>query len=259
MPWRLWRRIKIAPGVTINVSKSGLSTSIGPRGAKVTVGKNRIRRTVGLPGTGLYFTSSSKRSDASTNPGPGPTGSALEAPATEKPRPRIGCFGWAVGAVVVLAAIGSVTGLGNAAPTPGPTAGTHGIGDLASGSLGPGSSQAQSDPPTSTSEPSAEPAPTTRPAALSIKITKSPGKVSRNAYATLTAKAPPGARCSIDVAYSSGSSTASGLGDKKVGSSGVVTWKWRVGSNTAKGSWPIYISCSLNGRNGDVTTSIKVV
>ncbi|MFL5643120.1 MAG: DUF4236 domain-containing protein, partial [Chloroflexota bacterium] len=37
--FRLFRRIRIAPGVTINVSKSGLSTSLGPRGAKVTLGR----------------------------------------------------------------------------------------------------------------------------------------------------------------------------------------------------------------------------
>ena len=32
--FRLFRRIKIAPGVTINLSKSGLSTSLGPKGAR---------------------------------------------------------------------------------------------------------------------------------------------------------------------------------------------------------------------------------
>ena len=51
------RRIKILPGVTLNLSKSGMSTSIGPRGAKVTLGGPRgPRATVGIPGTGLSYT-----------------------------------------------------------------------------------------------------------------------------------------------------------------------------------------------------------
>jgi hypothetical protein len=50
------KRIKIAPGITINLSKSGVSTSIGPRGAKLTVGGSRgPRATVGIPGTGLSY------------------------------------------------------------------------------------------------------------------------------------------------------------------------------------------------------------
>ena len=53
---RLWRRVKIAPGLTINLSKSGASLSVGPRGSKVTFGHGRVRQTVGLPGTGLYMT-----------------------------------------------------------------------------------------------------------------------------------------------------------------------------------------------------------
>ena len=51
------RRIKILPGVTLNLSKSGVSTSVGRRGAKVTLGGSRgPRATVGIPGTGLSYT-----------------------------------------------------------------------------------------------------------------------------------------------------------------------------------------------------------
>jgi|GEM_PF-5209881 hypothetical protein len=52
---RLWRRVKVAPGLTINFSKSGPSLSVGPRGSKMTFGKRGVRQTVGLPGTGLYM------------------------------------------------------------------------------------------------------------------------------------------------------------------------------------------------------------
>ena len=57
MGFRFWRRIKIAPGVTLNLSKSGGSLSFGPRGAKFTIGSRGKRATVGLPGTGLFYTS----------------------------------------------------------------------------------------------------------------------------------------------------------------------------------------------------------
>jgi len=56
MAFRFWRRIRLAPGVTLNLSKSGGSLSFGPRGAKVTVGRRGVRATAGLPGTGLFYT-----------------------------------------------------------------------------------------------------------------------------------------------------------------------------------------------------------
>jgi len=57
MGFRFWRRTKIAPGVTLNLSKSGGSLSFGPRGAKFTVGSRGKTATFGLPGTGLFYTS----------------------------------------------------------------------------------------------------------------------------------------------------------------------------------------------------------
>lgn len=48
------KRIKILPGVHMNVSKSGTSWSIGPRGAKVNFGKQGTYVTTGIPGTGIY-------------------------------------------------------------------------------------------------------------------------------------------------------------------------------------------------------------
>jgi len=56
MSFRFWRRIKIAPEVTLNLSKSGGSLSFGPRGAKFTVGSRGKRTTLGIPGTGLFYT-----------------------------------------------------------------------------------------------------------------------------------------------------------------------------------------------------------
>lgn len=57
MPVRFRRTFKIFPGVKINVSKSGISTTIGPRGFHLTFNRHGVRQSVGLPGTGLSETS----------------------------------------------------------------------------------------------------------------------------------------------------------------------------------------------------------
>ena len=54
MAWSFRRRIKLIPGVHLNFSKSGISTSIGFRGASVTLGKNGTFVNTGIPGTGFY-------------------------------------------------------------------------------------------------------------------------------------------------------------------------------------------------------------
>jgi len=56
MSFRFWRRVRIAPGVTLNLSKSNASLSFGPRGAKYTVSPRGNRATAGIPGTGLFYT-----------------------------------------------------------------------------------------------------------------------------------------------------------------------------------------------------------
>jgi hypothetical protein len=64
MGFRFNRRIRILPGLRLNLSKGGVSTSIGGRGAWLTFGRGRRRATVGLPGRGLRYTTSSVRSRA---------------------------------------------------------------------------------------------------------------------------------------------------------------------------------------------------
>jgi len=56
MGFRFWRRVRVAPGVTLNLSKAGGSLSFGGRGAHFTVGSRGKRATVGIPGTGLFYT-----------------------------------------------------------------------------------------------------------------------------------------------------------------------------------------------------------
>ena len=54
MAWGFRRRIKIIPGVHLNLSRSGISTSIGVRGANVTLGIKGAYLNTGIPGTGIY-------------------------------------------------------------------------------------------------------------------------------------------------------------------------------------------------------------
>jgi tetratricopeptide (TPR) repeat protein len=65
--FRYRKSIKIVPGVRLNLSKSGVSTSIGRRGATVNVGHGRVKTTVGLPGTGMSYSKSTATSARSKN------------------------------------------------------------------------------------------------------------------------------------------------------------------------------------------------
>jgi len=56
MPFRFFRRLRIARGLTLNLSKRGVSVSAGPQGARFTMGTSGTRATVGLTGTGLHYT-----------------------------------------------------------------------------------------------------------------------------------------------------------------------------------------------------------
>jgi hypothetical protein len=57
MPLRFQRRITIARGVSLNLNKRSISASIGGRGTHFTAGSKGQRSTIGIPGTGLSYTS----------------------------------------------------------------------------------------------------------------------------------------------------------------------------------------------------------
>ena len=57
MPVRFRRSFNIFPGVKVNVSKSGISFSIGKPGATLNFSKRWVRQTVGIPGSGLSHSS----------------------------------------------------------------------------------------------------------------------------------------------------------------------------------------------------------
>lgn len=55
MGFRFRKSLKIAPGLRINLSKSGVSYSLGRRGLTTNISSRGIRETVGIPGTGLSY------------------------------------------------------------------------------------------------------------------------------------------------------------------------------------------------------------
>ena len=63
MGLRFHRTVRLFPGLRLNLSKSGVSASVGTRGAWFTFGRNGTRTTVGLPGTGISYTKTSSASE----------------------------------------------------------------------------------------------------------------------------------------------------------------------------------------------------
>ncbi len=68
MAWSYRRRIKIIPGVHLNFSKSGISTSIGVKGASMTFGKSGTFVNTSVPPLGIY--NRQKLSGSGSNPAP---------------------------------------------------------------------------------------------------------------------------------------------------------------------------------------------
>lgn len=78
MGWRFQKRIKIAPGVRLNLSRRGVSTTVGIKGASINVGKDGTYANTGLPGTGVSARTRLDKSDgkASTDDARGGSGLA---------------------------------------------------------------------------------------------------------------------------------------------------------------------------------------
>lgn len=53
--FRFRKTFTILPGVRINLSKTGVSGSLGGNGATLNVGKQGEQVTLGIPGTGLSY------------------------------------------------------------------------------------------------------------------------------------------------------------------------------------------------------------
>jgi hypothetical protein len=93
MGFRFRKSIKVLPGVKVNLSKSGVSTSAGVRGGTVNVGTRGVRVTASLPGSGL-----SHSQQLSSGNGKG---------RKQKSKKGCGCLGMVTLLVVAFAALGS--------------------------------------------------------------------------------------------------------------------------------------------------------
>lgn len=52
---RFRKTITIAPGIRINLSKSGVSATVGPKGATLGIGRGGVHANVGIPGSGIFY------------------------------------------------------------------------------------------------------------------------------------------------------------------------------------------------------------
>lgn len=98
MSFRFQKRIKILPGLRLNVSKTGISWTVGRRGAGVTARDGKLTGNVGLPGTGLSYR---KRLDL---PDSDPT---IQDPQT--PHQSSGAPSWLI--LIIVLAVGIFIGL----------------------------------------------------------------------------------------------------------------------------------------------------
>lgn len=55
MGWRFSKRIRIFKGLTLNLSKSGTSWTVGGKGASINVRGNNVTGSAGIPGTGISY------------------------------------------------------------------------------------------------------------------------------------------------------------------------------------------------------------
>src|SRR5579872_2601206 len=71
MGWRFRRGVRVLPGVRLNISKRGISSvSIGRRGLTLHVGRRGTKETIGLPGTGISYTTPVQHLPQAEHPGP---------------------------------------------------------------------------------------------------------------------------------------------------------------------------------------------
>ena len=76
--------------------------------------------------------------------------------------------------------------------------------------------------------------------------------------ATIQVQTSPAANCSITVLYKSGPSKAKGPYPQTADGRGRAAWRWRVGSNTTPGRWPIVVRCDKDGDSGELRMSFEV-
>ena len=69
MGFRFQKRIRIFKGLTLNLSKSGSSWTVGRPGASVNLRGDKVTGNVGIPGTGLSYRQSLGSPETTGEPG----------------------------------------------------------------------------------------------------------------------------------------------------------------------------------------------
>ncbi len=100
MALRFNKRIKIFPGIKLNVGLGGVSITAGVKGASVNVGKKGAYLNTGIPGTGI----SSRTKISGTKPAPAAPTQAPAAPTQAPAAPTQGLrvFWMILGGLVVV-------------------------------------------------------------------------------------------------------------------------------------------------------------
>jgi len=70
MSLRFRKRVKLFPGVWLNLGKTGISTSVGTKGVTVNLG-DAVRTTISAPGTGISYTSTARPTSGEPSAGRG--------------------------------------------------------------------------------------------------------------------------------------------------------------------------------------------
>jgi len=88
MGFRFRKSVRLFPGVRLNFSKSGISTSLGRPGASINLGGRGTRYTAGIPGSGMSYSMLSSSASAGDRTADGQS--------------TAGCFGWIAVALVAI-------------------------------------------------------------------------------------------------------------------------------------------------------------
>jgi hypothetical protein len=230
MGFRLFRRIRIAPGLGINLSKSGISLSAGVRGARVTVGPRGVRRTVGIPGTGISYTSTGAKARTRRTAGD-QIAEQEEDPTVQQKQgvPPQQVMDSASLVPVLVTGVGMMLGVA-----------------LLLGALGLnnfGASSGNADP-----SPTADPTPTP-PLSLTVQIAQE------------SLSAAPGARVSLDVVTLAGArctvkTRGVQLQPARADAFGAVSFHWRAVAT--RGTYTVHARCALGSESHTSTIMLRV-
>lgn len=224
MGFRLFRRIRIAPGLGINLSKSGISLSAGVRGARVTIGPRGVRRTVGIPGTGISYTSAGAKAPRRRTAGDEPVEQTGEpAPAGQQVIDSASLIPFlvtGVGMMLGVALLLSALGLNNF-----------------------GANSGNSDP-----SPTADPTPT--PAlSLTVQIAQASLNAAPGARVSLDIETLAGARCTVKT-------RGAQLQPARADAFGAVSFHWRAVET--RGIYTVYARCALGNESHTSTITLRV-